>query len=63
MQFFYWNKNFEIGIAVVDRQHRQLVDMINNLAAAITEVGGLPEVRQLFGRLMEYAATHFHDEE
>lgn len=63
MQFFYWNKNFEIGIAEVDRQHRQLIDMINDLAAAIIEVGGLPEVRELFSRLMEYAATHFHDEE
>jgi hypothetical protein len=37
MDFFYWNKNFEVGILAIDSQHRRLVEMINALAAAITE--------------------------
>lgn len=63
MNFFYWNKNFEIGIEEIDRQHRGLVDLINRLAVAITEGGKLPDVQFLFGQLMEYAAIHFSDEE
>jgi len=63
MQFFYWNKNFEIGIPAVDEQHRRLVDMINDLAGAISDGAKLPEIHDLFGTLMEYAAVHFRDEE
>jgi diguanylate cyclase (GGDEF)-like protein/hemerythrin-like metal-binding protein/PAS domain S-box-containing protein len=63
MNFFYWNKSFEVGIAAIDSQHRCLVDLINALAAAVTEGGKLPELQSLFGQLMEYAAVHFSDEE
>lgn len=63
MDFFFWNKNFEVGIPSIDSQHRRLVDLINALAAAITEGGKLPDVRSLFGQLMDYAAEHFSDEE
>jgi len=63
VQFFYWNKNFEIGIPSLDAQHRRLVDMINELAGAISDGAKLPEIHELFGALMEYAAVHFRDEE
>ncbi len=63
MQFFYWNKSFEVGIPKIDSQHRKLVDLINLLATAIVESGRLPDVQALFGQLMEYAANHFGDEE
>ncbi|MDR3580400.1 MAG: bacteriohemerythrin [Oryzomonas sp.] len=63
MQYFYWNKSFEVGIADVDQQHRILVDIINSLAAAIVENGKLPEIQTLFSQLMQYATVHFHDEE
>jgi diguanylate cyclase (GGDEF)-like protein/hemerythrin-like metal-binding protein/PAS domain S-box-containing protein len=63
MDFFYWNKSFEVGMPAIDSQHRRLVDLINELAAAITEGGKLPDVQSLFGRLMKYAAVHFSDEE
>ncbi|TRZ99223.1 MAG: diguanylate cyclase [Rhodocyclaceae bacterium] len=63
MDFFFWNKSFEVGIPSIDSQHRRLVELINALAAAITEGGKLPDVRSLFGQLMDYAAEHFSDEE
>ena len=63
MEFFYWNKNFEIGIPSIDSQHRHLVDLINALATAVTEGEKLPDIQALFGELMEYAAVHFSDEE
>jgi diguanylate cyclase (GGDEF)-like protein/hemerythrin-like metal-binding protein/PAS domain S-box-containing protein len=63
MQFFYWNKRFEVGIESVDSRHRGLVDLINALAAVITDGGSIPEARSLFGKLMDYAAKHFREEE
>lgn len=63
MQFFYWNASFEIGIPLVDAQHRRLVDLINELATVFTEGGKLPQVEALFTELMDYAVNHFADEE
>ncbi len=63
MQFFYWNKSFEIGIAEIDQQHRTMVDFINTLATALVEGGKLPEVRGIADQLLQYATSHFRDEE
>ena len=63
MQFFYWNKSFEVGISEIDQQHRKLVDMINELAAAIVEGARLPDVQELINRLTEYSEMHFNGEE
>ena len=63
MQFFYWNKSFEVGIAEIDSQHRGLVDLINALASAVVEGGKLPEAKTLLDQLLGYAAQHFSNEE
>lgn len=63
MEFFYWNASFEIGIPLIDEQHRKLVDLINRLATAISEGGRLPHVEALIGELTDYATRHFEDEE
>lgn len=63
MQFFYWNSSFEIGIPLIDAQHRRLVDLINELATAITDGGKLPRIEALIRELMDYAGKHFADEE
>lgn len=63
MQPFYWNRNFEIGIASVDQQHRVLVDLINDLGEAMDAGVKLPKVHQLVEALMNYAVDHFSEEE
>ena len=63
MKFFYWNANLEIGIPEVDAQHKHLVDLINELAAIITDGGQLPKVSAVIDDLLNYAAVHFSDEE
>lgn len=63
MTIFYWNKSFELGIPEIDHQHRRLVDLINELAVAITDGSKLPDVRLMIDRLMEYATNHFMEEE
>ena len=31
MALFEWQPSYEIGVEVIDQQHQQLVDIINNL--------------------------------
>ena len=63
MHPFYWNRNFEIGILAVDQQHRMLLDLINDLAQAVSGGAHLPEVNRLTDSLMTYAVQHFAEEE
>lgn len=62
---FVWDKRFETGIALVDTQHRGLVEILNTLIEGATAERGLTreEVVQLLDRLVSYAAEHFRDEE
>ncbi len=63
MKYFYWNERFEIGIPIVDHQHRCLVDLINALAETVSDGSGLLDVKEVLERLTRYASEHFADEE
>lgn len=54
-----WSPQYEIGIAAIDRQHRVLVDILNELLEARPR----PLVFQTVRRLSEYATMHFAVEE
>ncbi|MDD2883779.1 MAG: bacteriohemerythrin [Dechloromonas sp.] len=64
MQAFVWDKRFETGIDVVDRQHRQLVDATNELGDVLV-LGDVSDeqLQPIFHRLADYARRHFADEE
>jgi diguanylate cyclase (GGDEF)-like protein/hemerythrin-like metal-binding protein/PAS domain S-box-containing protein len=62
MKFFYWNKNFELGIPQIDAQHRRLVDIINELSEAVVRER-TTDVDTIFAQLLDYAAVHFQEEE
>ena len=53
-----WQPDFETGIAVVDTQHRMLVEMINRIETA--DAAGLQNV---VNDLADYASLHFDTEE
>jgi hemerythrin-like metal-binding protein len=64
MQAFIWNSRFETGIASVDEQHRQLVEIINLLGETLIGNSARPQaIAAVFERLAEYAKYHFADEE
>lgn len=50
------------GIPTVDRQHRQLIEWLNDLLAAMSQQGGA-EVGAVLARLDTYADTYFAFEE
>lgn len=62
-EIFPWNRTFETGIEPVDRQHRQLVDLLNRLASHLGRCSGQIELNQVFSELADYAEFHFKEEE
>lgn len=62
---FIWDRNFITGLADVDRQHHELVDLFNELNHSLFRGSdtGTAELEAIFQRLLAYAAMHFADEE
>jgi hemerythrin len=55
-----WTDDLSVGNEALDSQHKKLIDMINRLDDDHLSEADLGEV--ILG-LLEYAATHFRDEE
>ena len=53
-----FTKDLETGISVIDEQHQELIDRINNLGAC-----SKAETQKTIDLLSEYVVKHFADEE
>ena len=62
MDTFVWSSLFETGIAEVDQQHRELVDLVNQLSAD-TDSGNPERIDGTLGALVNYTQFHFGCEE
>lgn len=60
---FPWNANFETGIAVIDKQHLKLVELLNQLASYLISGVNESELKRVFDALTDYAVYHFKTEE
>ena len=58
-----WNSNLEINHDLIDAQHKELVDTINDLFRALVSKSGHTEVERAFQVMMNYTRTHLADEE
>ena len=63
MALITWGPKLEIGIGIIDSQHKRLVDLINQLHEAIQEGRGSDLVGDTLKGLIEYTHTHFRTEE
>lgn len=64
MESFRWTSDFETGIAQVDQQHRQLINLINQIGHFLTENQTSPnQLKQLNTELHSYVKEHFQEEE
>jgi hemerythrin-like metal-binding protein len=65
MQILAWNDYLKTGIAIVDQQHRGLVDLANETASKLSSGDDFSaeEMRTLLGYLTDYAEIHFGTEE
>lgn len=58
-----WDTAFEVGIASIDKQHKVLVDYINEIVCAIASEAIQTEISALFTKLYDYTRFHFETEE
>ena len=63
IEIFPWNDNFETGISIIDEQHRQLVQLLNELGQSVANHSRPVELDRVFNRLTSYAEFHFKTEE
>ncbi len=65
LNFLAWSRHFETGLALVDKQHHALVDMVNQAAPhlAMNDDVAKRAVGPLLDNLTHYALVHFRDEE
>ena len=63
IDIFPWDDNFNTGLAVVDEQHRKLVQLLNALASHVAFRSNVPELGQIFDELAAYTVYHFDTEE
>ena len=62
-QYLQWKPEYDVGIESIDRQHRKLVGMINNLQTAVDYSTGEEFERKALDDLVDYTRTHFKYEE
>jgi hemerythrin-like metal-binding protein len=63
MPLITWGPRLETGIAIIDSQHKRLVEIINEFAEA-RESGRSEEIMgAIFDELVAYTETHFSVEE
>jgi hemerythrin len=60
---FPWNDTYSVRIGIIDMQHRNLVNIINELHQAMGAGQGKDKLAQILSRLIKYTQTHFATEE
>lgn len=66
MAYLSWNDDLTIGIEVIDRQHKRIVDYINELHDAVSIPGASETQRRVAAVLndaIDYTESHFSFEE
>jgi len=62
MPFMAWEDRFSVGHAEVDKQHRNLFELVNNVHDMI-KMGVTPELDRILDELDNYTREHFQYEE
>lgn len=60
---FPWKEEYEMGINVIDEQHKYFVGLINELYDSILNRQTHEKLGEILSKLIDYAALHFDTEE
>jgi hemerythrin-like metal-binding protein len=63
MALITWSDRLSVGVERIDKQHRQLVDLLNSLHAEMLAGRGMQALSEVLGNLIQYTKTHFNTEE
>ena len=62
-KFVQWTDKLNLGVQLVDEQHRMLCSYINDLYSAMKHNSAKDELATIMQHLREYTASHFSTEE
>lgn len=62
MAYWQWDSSLNLGIDVIDNQHRRIVDYINELEIALRDKNE-DGVKGVVDKMIDYTVTHFAFEE
>ena len=63
MPLIQWSPELEVNVEAIDREHRRLVEMLNEMYEAIVAVKGQELMGEITHRMLNYAYEHFSHEE
>jgi hemerythrin len=63
MALITWNESLSVNIAEIDRQHKKLIGMVNDLNDAMKVGKGKEVLGEIVRGLVSYTVTHFRAEE
>jgi hemerythrin len=63
MAFMEWDASLELGDAMIDRQHRRLVELINAVHRVSEAPDRADDIMHCLSDMFLYAKEHFFDEE
>lgn len=63
MEFFQWDDTLSVGVEEIDDQHKQLVQMINDVASAVANEHPEDAQQNVLYDMVVYAGVHFSTEE
>jgi len=63
MEKIDWSEKFSVGVEKIDKQHKTLIGMTNQLIDTPNVDSNSEAITDLLNRMIQYATTHFVDEE
>lgn len=63
MSFLSWDNSYSVGVALIDNQHKRLINIINELHDAMAAGKGKEVLGKVLHELIQYVNTHFKTEE
>ena len=63
MDKILWSESLEVGITLIDKQHREWIEHYNSVVEAVSANEGASQVVKTLGYLIDYTDTHFKTEE
>jgi hemerythrin len=60
---FQWTDDLSVGVEEIDKQHKELIRRINQLANAVLKKEAKTRIRGILNYMDEYADKHFATEE
>ena len=63
MAFFVWNDKYSVGVRDLDNQHKQLINLLNELYEAMQNSSAPDKLGKIINQLATYTKVHFTSEE